>query len=364
MANDVKLSDVYALYTDKQKFDRENGLTLGDVLSSSAKAMFKPITTLSDKLADKVSNVVVDLSDSYDDNIMIPVGTKTLIGADFTSLYPMWSEKEYPTTDGMTMRAIHVDQSKAPYFTEMLDSNLKRWNCSSYDIIDINTKASYEIALLTKKFTYQYDNADAAQREALSSQYAADIGMYRNYCEVNNLSWSSVLSDVSAEFQKESCVFKEDVDGSILDCARPEANRVLSNKAHTLLKTCLGDEYVDELRPYLMDKISYEETFDANERDVGIFTQLKAKIVDWWTNFKENRITLSGTINSVTSKIKNGITSYIGAVESKMDTLDGKTDDSCAFVESTVAENSVRGYEFDDTLATNNGSESAGYDVD
>lgn len=223
----------------------------------------------------------VSRNNTYDDNIEIKAGSKTLLGDDFSSLYAS-SETETISSasgssdSGQSQVSTDIIKSDSPYTTEMHSGDLRSGNWSEYSVLPVNQKAEYEVALLTKKYSAMEGSDENAKA------YADKMAQYRQFCDSNGVDWNSVIYSVSGEFQTEVADYKASAsDFSISNATNTfsgsaDKDRAQAAAAHKMLLSCAPDGYTDELLPALSGKVTYEDTVDdtyteANESKSAIF---------------------------------------------------------------------------------------------
>lgn len=277
------------VYTETTKSLENDGIEASDVAKASASLIFSPITSLYNKVSDGVANTVAGTVDFIsgkdgDDNVYIPAGTKTLIGQDFESLYESTKIKSYANSDGTESDYI---VSTSSYYTEMRSGNASANEAWSYDEASGDkVKAIYEITLLSKKYSYLYEEGNDTKNALLETEYADYMSQYRGYCESNGISWDDVMTGVSAELQTECAHYMDDSD-NIFKGSKAEENRVIVNRAHSMLTGCMSEGYTDQLIPALEGKITYEDTLDTNPKDVNFLINIKNKFTEFWDNVKD-----------------------------------------------------------------------------
>ena len=214
--------------------------------------------------ADKMKNLqLFHYGESYDDKIEVSAGTTTLIGNDFASLYESSTTEQVQakSADG-SVTSVNVLRSTCSYPTEMHSSNLKRFSWSEYNTLPDQTKAAYEVTLLTKKFAAMPESAENAQ------EYANIMAQYRQYCDKNNISWNTVIQNASTELQTEVSDYKvaasneSDAYNNISLSAKK--SKAQAADAHNLLLTCAPEGYEDNLAVGLDSSVTYEDTCDAS----------------------------------------------------------------------------------------------------
>lgn len=215
-------------------------------------------------LRDKIKNTqLFHYGTSYDDKIEVQAGTKTLLGDDFSLLYESSEIQDVQTQneDG-SVSSVSVLKSTCSYPTEMHSSGLKRFAWSEYGTLPVETKAAYEVALLTKKYSAMADSQENAQ------SYADTMAKYRQYCDANNISWESVITNVSTELQTEVSDYKVTADNKsdIYNQVSLSADksRAQAADAHNLLLSCAPDGYEDKLAIGLDSSVTYEDTCDSS----------------------------------------------------------------------------------------------------
>lgn len=305
---DLKLSEVYKMATDVAA-DKNVGFFA--FMKSVGKLLVSPVKALAVTLPKKLANVVANTAKPHDDNVVIRSGTKTLIGDDFSSLYESSELKELSTSDG---NKISVIKSTSKYGTEMMNGNLMVDSQSEYNVFTDDRKAAYEITLMSKKYASMY-SGDTAANEKLSEEYADKMSKYKTYCDEQGISWNRVMYFASSELQTESYTRSQEAGKSTYllpgetNCVTAEANRVLVNKAHSLLTTCMGD-YEDTLCPALGGSITYEQTLDTSSSFMNFTQDTKNWFSDKINFVKENVMVRPW------QSIKQGVGNFMSGFES------------------------------------------------
>lgn len=301
--SDMKLSEVFSLAKEEaSKEDVGIKAILSSAFSSVGKFVVAIPKAITITLPKTLANAVVDVSNKHDDNIYVPMGKKTLIGDSFESLYTGYEVKEYTASNGNTFTAI---ESTSSYNTEMVSSDLIGSSPVEYDVLSDDRKAAYEITLLSKKYANMYTE-NLTDNEKISQEYSDKMCAYREYCETQGISWNRVVQLSSSELQAESYVHSEEAKGFMFS-TEAEGNRVLSNKAHSILKSCTSD-CEDTLPLFLEGKITYEETLDTSPDSVGFFNNVKTWFTEKWQAIKE-------AMPHPWQSIKNAVGGYVTNLE-------------------------------------------------
>lgn len=282
------MSTIREDYEAVKKTLDEGGIGMGDFFKATGQYIASPFTWAYNKITDGTSSLianVVNANKDTGDNVYIPEGTKTLLGHDFTSLYISSELKEYQNADGTKSAYI---ESTSPYSTEMKSGNASANTAWSYaEASGPKVKAIYEITLLSKKYASMYQQGNDAANDKLSTEYADYMSQYRAVCEQQGVSWNEVMTGVSAEMQTQCYYFSEE-SKDVLGASNADANRVLVNRAHSMLRECMGEGYQDNILPALVGKLTYEDTLDVEPKNVGFFTNIGTKFSEFWTNVKDN----------------------------------------------------------------------------
>lgn len=282
----MNLSETYATVTESFAND---GIETSDVVKAGLSCLASPITSLYKGISNGVSNTASDIADVVanrdgNDNVYISVGTKTLIGQDFESLYASHKIKTFQNSDGTSSDYI---VSTCDYYTEMSSGNASSNAAWSYDQASGNkVKAVYEITLLSKKYSSQYEQGNDVKNAQLETEYADYMSQYREFCEANDISWDDVMTGVSAELQTQTWRYIDQSD-NLFKGKRAEENRVIVNRAHSMLKGCMSEGYTDQLLPSLAGKMTYEDTLDTDPRDVNFFINIGHKFAEMWSKVKD-----------------------------------------------------------------------------
>lgn len=301
---DLKLSEVY-------KIAQENNVGVKSLVGATWGLVTQPIVSgakraakVPQKLADTISSAIKP----YDDNIVVPTNTKTLLGDDFTSLYENYETKSYIDTNGMALDAI---KPKSSYSVEMVSPNVTSFNLKSYSALTTGQKASYEIVLLSKKYASEYVEGATVANDKLADEYADKMARYRQYCTEVGASWDDVLSRASAELQTESSVYADN-SKKLIGASKADTDRIIANRAHGMLVSCAGDGYTDSLLPSLAGKLSYEDTLDTSSKNVSFFKNITQWFKDKWESFKEK-------IPHPWSSAKKAVGDYVNKMETYID---------------------------------------------
>lgn len=223
---------------------------------------------------------VFSYNDNYDDRIEIQAGTQTLLGEDFASLYESCETTALNPGNGTS---VSVLKSTCSYPTEMHSGNLVMGDWSDYSNVPVDKRASYEVALLTKKY------AALPESDENANAYADTMARYRQFCDANGVDWNSVIYNVSGELQTEVADYKEIGDNKSDLYAqvtkKADLSRAQAADAHNLLLTCAPEGYEDTLLPNLAGRVTYEDTTDTTYDDsfqaksVGFFAVVHSAFV-------------------------------------------------------------------------------------
>ena len=218
------------------------------------------LTNIDDKAVSALSSVFHRELD-VDDNIYIPVGTKTLLGEDFSSLYV--SSKPVGKALDTGENQFFIEPSDE-YDTEMHSDMCSLSVSQGYDALSLKERAMYEVVLLSKKASYEILNGGNSDK--ISSEYADKMNAYRSYCESNGVDWNNVIVGCSVELQTEARDYLKSKD-SVLpgeSYSRADMNRVVTNCAHNVVILSGGASFKDELVPALSQDITYEDTMNVS----------------------------------------------------------------------------------------------------
>lgn len=334
----MKISEMFGIST-------ENIPSLWSTLGESAGMVGRKLTTVD---ADKTSSKFFNYIGAQDDNIVVPVGTKTLLGANFEALYPETTVKSAKGTDGK--EAEYIDSTDRAYQTEF--HALKAGHWTSYDLCGTRMKAVYEMTLLSKRYAYDYQNADEQGKQQCIDDYSDIMALYKQFCDSNNIGWGRVLQDVSAELQVEGYNYGESshklIQGPNIDW---DQNRIIANRAHLLVKGVMPDGMTDELAIKLQGKTTYEKTLDTRvDEDTALparvalsFSSACVKVAEFVKNSWAGKAIggiLSGFSNAG-SKLKTGFAKGFTGEDPEADTQRAdteKTDDRAAMASTIYTE--------------------------
>ncbi len=283
--SDLSLGQIMNVTTDSLKEAGISKSSVGDAIKSDY-----------NNAMDRFGNWVVAPWKSANDNIVVPSGTETLIGKDFSELYVSCDVKEYATSDGNTLIALDPGSE---YDTEMHGSYLSMGTLSSYADMDIKTKLVYETTLLAKKYAYQFDVDNPDTNTALEDSFRDDITQYMLVSEANGLDWDVIVRESSNELQSETsdCLeaSKKVIHGQY---TQVDKNRTTAVRANRLMVSTAGPTYTDMIMPALSDKLTMSDmenyTSDiALSDDAGAFDRFKYvfghfvknvadKVKTWW----------------------------------------------------------------------------------
>lgn len=281
---DMTLTELFKIHEEQN----EKGMGMSDMFKAMLNGAWSSVKKVPDFLSDKALSIM----HYHDDNIAVPAGTKTLLGDDFGTLYEESKTAERSSSDGRKHTYI---ESKSSYRTEMYGLVSGHW--MSYDLCSESSKAAYEITLLSKKYANMYEDGNDALNDKVAEEFGTKMAEYKNYCESHDMNWDNVLREVSGELQIESYEFKEASKQLVTNIGPIGTNfdseRILANRAHSMIKTCMDDSSKDNLAPRLTGKIEYEDTFDTTVSQDSKFLN---KLAAWFKSGYE--------------KVKNAVTSF------------------------------------------------------
>lgn len=266
----------------------EQNVTTTDTDGVSLKALGNSLKKDVSKFGSGIKSKIVSDYSKADDNIIIPVGSKTLLGDNFESLYESTSTREYPASDGSTLVGI---EGNCSYETEMRSGMCSLVNQTSYDLLADNEKAMYEITLLSKKYASEYGEA-AMTNDSVAQDYTDKMSQYRAYCEANNIDWGLVCNGVNIELQTECAAYLSAGDKlfSNPSATNADSSRIVTNRAHGLVLQCVPDGYEDSLcaGAYVnYPNISYEDTLDTAPHYSNFLIRVKDCFVEKWNKISK-----------------------------------------------------------------------------
>lgn len=283
------------------------------VIGNSMGLKFRQLTTVK---AQKTSENMLRYIGAQDDNIVVPMGTKTLLGEDFESLYPETKTETMKDTNGEENSYI-VSTDKA-YQTEMHALTAGHW--TSYDLCGTRARAVYEMTLVSKKYAYEYQTAKGDAKQQSIDDYTTTMAFYKQFCEENDIGWGQVLQDVSAELQVESYDYAETSHKLVGDIVNRfgkkgvnwDENRIIANRAHLMVKGVMPEGTEDQLATRLVGKTTYEKTLDTNiDEDTTLsarvalaFKSAYEKVRDFVKNSFPVKI-VGGAVGGVVGTFKN-----------------------------------------------------------
>lgn len=191
------------------------------------------------------------------DNINILEGTKTCIGEDFSTLYAGEMSTFSQNIEGENYTFL---KPKTPYDSELKSNACTRSTPMSYTMLDDRSKVVYEMALLTKKCVSLYEDGNDALNKSVANEFSEKAAKYKQYCDDVGVDWSSVLTDVSCEFQAESCVYRDEKD---------KKNMLLANASHQFLVDTIGRDFEDSLYYQAeLNGMTLEDTLVVDEEKI------------------------------------------------------------------------------------------------
>lgn len=271
-------------------------------------------------------------SDNYSDGIEIPVGTTTLTDEDFSTLYPDVSENTVDTSSGSSLSVL---QAEAHYGTEMHGSYCRSFSNKDYNLMDVQHKAVYELALLSKKYAYDVTYNDEVDVQTARTDYVNKVADYRAICDSYGYDWDSIITNVSWELQSD-CAYDVKESSNILAIKNAvffDTDRVVSNVAHKAIIQCGTPDFEDISALNLSDSgISYEDTLDvtpeytddgktsANMYKVSLFiTNLTKAFMYAWENYVPHPFR---AISNLKTAVKDGVKESIQNLDALNDAAD------------------------------------------
>lgn len=359
--SELSLSQIMNITTDSLHDAGINKSSVGDAIKSDY-----------NNAMDRFGNWVAAPWKPASDNIVVPSGTETLIGKDFSELYVSCDVKEYAASDGSMLIALDPGSE---YDTEMHGGYLSMGTLSSYADMDIKTKLVYETTLLAKKYAYQFDVDNPDANTALEDSFRDDITQYMLVSEANGFDWDVIVRESSNELQSETsdCLeaSKKVIHGQYIQV---DKNRTTAVRANRLMVSTAGPTYTDMIMPALSDKLTMSDmenyTSDiALSDDAGAFDRFKYafgnfvknvadKVKTWWE--KHSLIHFTTTAVSEVGKGAVQTAKDIAAVQNVDDTqlvnesVENSADKSAVATEQSEDSNSGV---FEDTAVPSTGAD-------
>lgn len=277
----------------------------------------------------RAKDAIQNTEPSYDDKIEIAVGTKTLTGADFSSLYASSKVASVPSLDN-NGNEINVDvlQSTCSYPTEMHSEELSCTSWEEYSNLPVDKRVAYEVVLLSKKGISNY----SSDEQTKAKEYVDAMSDYKDFCDMNNISWSDVIQTASNELQLEVSdyqVIANDKSNVYEQTSGISAKaKSQSADAHNLLLACAPEDYQDQTAPGLDSSVSYEDTCNATYDD-SLKARASGLLVVVHTMFSAIYDNLPHPITwakSVFENLKNEGKNFAQNTEALMDDWDEQSD--------------------------------------
>ena len=193
-------------------------------------------------------------------SIVVRSDAKTILGADFNTLYKSETFGSVERTDS-NGNVYSQLETNTPY-----DTSWVRYGTGDdvdYDMLSDHDKLTYEVTMLSKKYGYDYKNT---RSDALLEAYQQELQKYKDYADSrDDISWNSVLGNVSAELQMESMGFSGKTDNLFSGGANDEERRT-TNAAHYLMAVASKDYFADPAIPMVegASDYSYADTINMS----------------------------------------------------------------------------------------------------
>ena len=219
----------------------------------------------------------------YDDNVVVPAGSKTLLGEDVSTLFEGAREIDCESMSGTGMKEI---VGTCWYGTEMMSGNLKSGSPRSLDTFMPAQRAAFEIVLLSKKYANRYEEGkDDANAEA-AREYSDLMARYKAACEASRVDWDEVMNYACWEMQMQSAQYRDDSNG-IYKPDESEQQRILVNRAHGMIAQCGNEGWEETMLPHVASRIEKEGTYDTSKETRTWFQQIATWLSEKWSSVKE-----------------------------------------------------------------------------
>ena len=331
------------------------------------------------------------ISANHDDQIEVPVNTKTITGDDFSTLYNgSVNTVTYKDARGADIACI---APTCNYNTEMYSiRSANEWATLDNAGVSDMFRASYEVALLTKKYAdlyseewennepvfnsfkdgyrlteeyvsaytdfsknpetvSNYDSVDAMKadfdkrffeekakdpafnesyktyfdsyNDKLADEYAAKLSQYKDFCDKNNVSWESVLQNVSEEMQVE--VYEYDKAGKYI-FSQAGDNKNISQRGYLMLESVMKASDMEVRHPACIQYEYGVGHLSAVSKQDDLFTRFCVRACDKLSGVKEhmdNSVLLHPIKNGVVHGLE-GLDAMFGrgSLAEKNDTVD------------------------------------------
>ena len=201
------------------------------------------------KKMNKMTEYFSEINASHDDNIEVPVGTKTVLGEDFSMLYNGGSNGEtvYKGANGSDIACYNPACS---YDTELYTIRSDEWVTADQEsYVSDEFKVCYEMALLTKKYADMYSenwegNDDIFNKfkesQKATPEYKAAYAMWKNALEPETAMQYEEAGNMAAAFEAE--YFKDKNND-------PEYKKMYDSYFKSYNDN-LANEYMDKLSQY------------------------------------------------------------------------------------------------------------------
>lgn len=281
------------------------------------------------------------------DNIEIPVGTKTLTGKPFYTLYDgKYEEKTLHSDSGK----IQVMKSKTDYSTETMCTVCSSPDRAEYNTFDDHQKMIYEMVLLTKKVSNDYGTGSITAEDAIK-QYRQELSGYKTIADKNGYEWDNVLLEVSAELQQESIYYR--------DVKKDMKNLDASNLAHNLIAAYNPSEEAFFRNSAInLDGSRYDETLSLNNKDSLPFKdKVKSLFISGGTTFHSVFHGILSNVSSLWKATTDAVKSWVNikSDDSEKNTSAQETKKTQETKEAKTEEQSKKAYdEFSDVIDASN----------
>lgn len=245
-----------------------------------AKAAGKDLSAMGDGIRKGTGKAAADVLPSGNDFVEIPVGTKTLLGEDFSVLARTSGTYSRKTDEG------HAEDFLKPNpETEMRSGNLASSKPRSLESFTPEKRAAFEVVLLSKKYASMYEEGDREANDRVAYEYTDYMSQYRVLCERDGTSWDEVMNYASWELQQQSYEYGQETDTKWFSAGSSDAQRVECNRAHGMLIKCGSEGWQDTKYPALGD-MDYESMSDLERRDVGFLSNVGRWFSEKWDKIK------------------------------------------------------------------------------
>lgn len=253
---------VYGVPEDENGNKKYNMMTLGDGFKGLVDGTLGRAARWLKDSPKKLAAWTASLGTNIDDQVDVPVYSKTLTGDDFSTLYSSPKTISQKVSDGSYIDV--YDNSASSYNTEMIcgfgDVGFDGKHVA-YDSLPIDQKATYETTLLFKK--YSESIALDPENAELKAEFNTKLSAYKSACETNNVEWDTVLHNVSTELQYEVYAYNNEAENRLFGQDRSEHTRDVAVNAHNMLLEYAGSDFDDTIPAMLKYNEAYMSHIDA-----------------------------------------------------------------------------------------------------